>query len=138
MKIMKYVFPIILILITLYSCHWQSEIIAVKNTTSDSLLIAKLPNEIMTDSILYGERFDEDFMGTGVYSIALPNKIPKRSPDSEKVFLYFFHLDSLNKYQQRKQVKGIVKKSLLKKVIIQLNMVKNPLDTVYVDNSTIQ
>jgi hypothetical protein len=114
-------------------CHWQSEIIAVKNSTSDSLLISRQLDDIMTDSILYDERFYKDYIGANTNSIiTLPNRKPSQAADSEKLYLYFFNMDSVYKYQRIKQVKGIVGHSLLKKTIIQLNKVKEPLDTIII------
>ncbi len=128
-------FYISVVLLMMYSCHWKAEIVAVKNTTTDSLLVARQLNEKMDDNILYNESFYEDFISPKItYTITLPDRVLRRAPDSDKIYIYIFNIDTVNKYQRLKKVNGIVKQSLLKKVVIQLNKVRPPLDTIYIGN----
>jgi len=56
-------------------------------------------------------------------------------PDSAIQFIYFFYLDSLNKYQKLQICDGIVNHCLLKRIEIQLNKVKEPMDTVFINSN---
>ena len=121
------------------SCHWKADIIAVRNNSPDSLLISRQFDEKMNDTILFNESFYEDFVAPNtIYNITLPNRIPKQASDSERVVLYIFNLDSVNKYQKLRKTKGIFEKSFLNKTIIQLNKVENVLDTIYINSQTLK
>jgi len=126
---------IVIILFVFSSCVMdsQSDIAIVKNNTPNLILIAKQRNEIMTDSILYYERFSETWVDAGsAHFISLPNTRLHAQPDSAKIYLFIFNHDSLQTYQSSKRVNGIVKSCFLKKIVIQVNKVKEPLDTIYV------
>jgi hypothetical protein len=87
----------------------------------------------MTDSILYNERFSKYwFEAKDSGFVSLPNIKLGYQSDSVKAYLYVFNSDSLFKYQDLKKVEGIVQHSFIKKVVIQLNQVKEPLDTIYI------
>jgi hypothetical protein len=115
--------------------HWQSEVVVIKNDLSSAILIAKQPEDLMTDSILFNESFSSDVIGPFTDQvIALPNVSLKHALDSEMVYVYVFKLDTLTKFRREKKIKSIVDKSLLRKVQIQLNLIKEPLDTIIIDN----
>ncbi|MBB5648148.1 hypothetical protein [Pedobacter cryoconitis] len=115
--------------------HWQSEVVVIKNDLSSTILIGKQPDEYMTDSIVFNKEFSTNLIAAFTDQvIALPDMTFKNALDSEMVYLYVFNLDTLNKLIQEKKVKGILDKSLLKKVKIQLNLIKEPLDTIVINN----
>ncbi len=112
---------------------WQADIAIIKNNTPNLILIAKQRNDYLTDSILYHERFSETWIDVNkAHIISLPNTRLNNQPDSAKIYLYVFNGDSLNAYQSSKRVKGILKSCLIKKIEIQENKVKEPLDTIYI------
>ncbi len=124
----------ILILASVFeSCHWQADVAVVENNTSDTITCLLWDDEPITDNMLYNDRlyFKYWIDPKQNETVSLPNRKFKNAPDSEKVFLYLFNIDSLNKYQKSKQLSGILKKSLLKKVVFQLNKIVQPLDTIY-------
>lgn len=129
------VYVLIIFVLCVSSCvmDWQAEIAIIKNNTSDTVLVASVPADIMTDSILYNQRFAEYVIAPeGIGLVSLPNVTLNTEPDSSRSYLYFFYLDSLNKYQKLRQSKHILKQSLFKKLEIKLNSIKNPIDTTYV------
>lgn len=112
---------------------WKADIAVVKNNTPSRILIAKLPTQIMTDSILYNERFSENWIDANKFqTISLPNTSLSSKPDSEKAYLYVFNCDSVHKYQKLQKMNGIIQHSFKVKIEIQLNRVKEPLDTIFV------
>jgi hypothetical protein len=124
------------ITIFLSSCvwDWNAGIVIVKNCKpKNRILVAKQPGDLMTDSILFNERFSENLIyPMNSQIIVLPNTKLSSKQDNEKVHLYVFNCDSLDKYQQLKEIKGILKHSFIQKIEIQLNKVKEPLDTIYI------
>ena len=54
-----------------------------------------------------------------------------KAPDSAKTYIYILKLDSLRKFRKSKLTNGILNHSLLKKIVVQLNKVKEPVDTIY-------
>jgi len=126
---------IVVVLFFLSACviDWHTRIATFKNNTSSRLLIAKLNDERMTDSILYNERFSKYWVeAKSSGSVSLPNMKLSYQSDSVKAYLYVFNSDSLFKYQDLKKVEGIVQHSFIRKVVIQLNKVKESLDTIYI------
>lgn len=136
-KIRYHKLKLVLLLETmcLISCayDWHSGIALIKNNTASRILISKQPNQAMTDSILFNERFDEYWIDIGEsQKLSLPNTVLSSKPDSEKAYLYVFNCDSVDKYQALKKIKGIVQSAFIRKIEIQLNKVKEPLDTIYI------
>jgi len=126
---------ILLEIMCLISCayDWHSGIALIKNNTTSRILISKQPNQLMTDSILFNERFDEYWIDKGKFQkLSLPNTVLSSKPDSEKAYLYVFNCDSVDKYQALKKVRGIMKSAFIRRIEIQLNKVKEPLDTIYI------
>jgi len=126
---------IIIIIVFLSSCvlDWQANIAIIKNNTSSRLVVAKQPNQIMTDSILYNMRFSKSWIDVSKFqTLSIPNTVLSSKSDSDKAYLYVFNCDSVNKYQTLKKMGGILQHSFIKKIEIQLNKVKLPLDTIYV------
>lgn len=122
-----------LLLVSACVTDWQVGIAIVKNSSSNRILIAKQPGKLMTDSILYNERFSETWIDTNKSQlITLPNVKLTAQPDSVKTYLFVFNCDSVDKFQASKQITGILKSSLIRKIEIQDNKIKEPLDTVYV------
>ena len=108
-------------------------IAVLKNNSHNQILVAKQLDEFMTDSTLYKESFQSTWITVDNYrKITVPNRNLASQPDSVKVYLYVFNADSVDKYQALKKSKGILKSSLIRKIVIQLNKVKEPLDTIYI------
>jgi len=125
-------FPIILLAACWTGCytHWQSEIVVVNNNTESQILVAKQLNKRMTDSILLTEAFSKNEIDPfSSQTIAVPDMSLNNAPDSEKVFLFIFNVDSLNKYKEA-NIKNFVERCLIKTIEIQLNQVKTPIDTI--------
>jgi hypothetical protein len=112
----------------------------IKNNTNTDLAGAEWDN-FMADSLLCNDRINLDYyIQPGLFEelSTRPNKGDLQElPDSSKQYIYIFNLDSLNKYQKLKICEGIVKRCLVKKIEIQLNKVKEPMDTVYINSAKI-
>ncbi|SDP86359.1 hypothetical protein SAMN05428975_3122 [Mucilaginibacter sp. OK268] len=121
------------ILLFIISCDSNNKIATIKNNTSGIIACALLKNEIMTDSTLYN---DTSYMGYLIppqhydtYMVLDSNLL--KAPDSAIRYIYILKLDSLNKFRKLKLTNGILKHSLLKKIVVQLNKVREPVDTIY-------
>jgi hypothetical protein len=124
---------IIILMISLYSCVYdsQSEICVVKNVHSNTLLIGYRLDKLMSDSILYNERFGEILIHPQEFkTIALVNKKLSSMPNSANCYIYLLNYDSLLIHQKQKAEKGVLTSALIKTVKIQLNTLKTPLDTI--------
>ena|ERR1700757_1518637 len=123
----------VFILMLFHSCvmDYRSEIIGVKNNTADTVLIAYLPTEGVTDRMLYNQQFDPMQLDPHETSaISLPGIKPLSQPDEVKCYVYAFNLDSLNSFKKQKKVIGLYQHALIKTFTIQLNKVKDPVDTI--------
>jgi len=133
----KYNLPIlILVFLVSISCDFKSKIAIIKNNTSGLIIGTSWPGGLLTDSILYNDSvymtyWLEPHANT---TISVPGGKLNTAADSIKDYLYFFDKDSLDKYKKIKQYSGILKASLLKEIKIQLNKVKEPLDTIYINS----
>ncbi len=111
----------------------------VKNNTKADLIGVEW-GKFMSDSILcnddiYLDQYIQPGLLTTLTTIYYRQDDLINLPDSRKQYVYFFNLDSLNKYQKLKVCDGIVKRCLIKKIEIQLNKVKDPLDTIFINSS---
>ena len=133
---MKEKIKILMLSIVLFatSCDFKSEIAIVKNNTN-SLIVGKLWDTTnMTDGDFKDEIYLEYYIPPGSHNvIVIPGTRLNTAPDSLKMNLYIFNNDTLDKYIELKKYDGIMKKSLLKKIEIQINKVKPPLDTIYIN-----
>ncbi|MGZ3813187.1 MAG: hypothetical protein ACXVJN_15680 [Mucilaginibacter sp.] len=110
----------------------------VKNNTKSELVSAEW-GKVMADSLLCQGKINLDYylqpgLSKGLYTSS-DNKRFRTLPDSAKQFIYIFNSDSLKKYQHSGLCDGIVRRCLVKKIEIQLNKVKKPFDTVFVNSS---
>lgn len=110
----------------------------VKNNTQTDVVGAYWYSD-MADSLLCNDRIYLDTylqpgLSQGIATSPDKGEISKL-PDSTKEYIYFFNKDSLDKYQKLHLCNGIVKHCLVKKVVIQLNKVKEPFDTVYINSA---
>ena len=126
---------IMFITLSIWSCEMDKKtgIVVIANDKNSPLLIVKQPDQIITDSLVFFDQVDgTEFIKGEVRTISLPYNGFKSLPDSEKLYLFILNLDSVEKFRNDKSIDGILSKSLIKKVSIQLNEVKDKLDTVYV------
>jgi hypothetical protein len=122
------------ILIFLVSCStWNNKIATIKNNTSSIIACSLLKNGIMTDSSLYNDTSYMRYLIKPQHydTYTVPDSNLTKAPNSAKTYIYILKLDSLNKYRKLKLMNGILMHSLLKKIEVQLNKVKEPLDTIY-------
>ena len=125
---------ILVILLFIVSCYtWNNKIATIKNNTSSIIACALLKNGIMTDSLLYNDTSYMRYLIQPQHydTYTVPDSNLTKTPNSAKTYIYIFKLDSLNKFRKLKLENGILKRSLLKKIVIQLNKVKEPVDTIY-------
>ena len=110
----------------------------VKNNTKSDLAGAEW-DESLPDSILCHDMINLDYYLQPGLSEDLSTRPDKGNlselPDSVKQYIYIFNLDSLNKYKKLQICEGIVKRCLVKRIEIQLNKVKEPMDTVFINSS---
>ena len=109
----------------------------IKNNTNDALVGGNWYKS-MTDSVLCNDRiYLNSYVGPHLsQGLATGGDVNLSSqPDSAKEYIYIFNEDSLTKYQKLKICDGIVKHCLVKKIEIQLNKVKDPMDTVFINSS---
>jgi hypothetical protein len=131
-------FAIVLLLIN-SSCgeKLHEKIGYIKNNTNSDLCGAEW-DKYMPDSLLCNDRINISYyiqphLSAGLFTSPVGNL--NLQPDSLKQYIYIFNLDSLNKYQKLKICDGIVRSCLVKKIEIQLNKVKEPMDTIFVNSS---
>jgi hypothetical protein len=125
---------LVVISLIMVSCSydWKAKVGIIKNDTKDSIVVA-VSNKEITDSILYNKLYLDYVIGSNESTIiTLPGKVPSQAPDSERVYIYVIKKDSLNKYQGLEHSNSVLKQSFLNKFEIQLNKIKNPLDTIYI------
>ena len=124
---------LILLLIASCSTKYNNKIATIRNNTSSVIACSILKTGIMTDSLLYK---DTSYMGYLIQphqydTYTMPDSNLLKAPDSAKTYLYILKLDSLNKFRKLKVTNGILKQSLIKMIVIQLNKVHEPVDTIY-------
>ena len=108
-------------------------VVVINNDTNSSILLAKQPNQNITDSLVFLNDLDKAELISGeIRNICLPYSNLQSLPSNEKAYLYIFNIDSLEKYRKSKKVDGIMDLCLIDKYSIQLNKVKDELDTIYV------
>jgi hypothetical protein len=129
---------ILILPLFIVGCERVNEIAVVKNNSKKPIFIIYTLGKVATDSSI-GRYFNT----LKEYTID-PNSVKKLStfdraldkePDSSTIYLRIFNLDSLNKYGKVSHFKGILTHSLVKSINIQLNKVKEPVDTIYVDKN---
>jgi hypothetical protein len=115
------------------SCDQKNAVMAVKNQTRREIIGAGLVDDSLADSDLVKEQLPMNiyvhpgkFQDVGIFDFRFGDK-----NDTSKLYLYIFNEDTLNKYRGLNMRKGILEKSLIKKLVIQLSTVKS-LDTLYV------
>jgi len=125
---------------TLFFSCWDIRKIPIgyiKNNTNQDIIAADWFKD-MNDSLLYNDRI---YMGYYIQPKLTETMATGYGglfgyPDSVKAYIYVFNPDSIDKYRKLKIQKGIFKNSLLKKIVIQVNKAKEPLDTVFINSNT--
>jgi|GEM_PF-6883599 len=130
----------VLILISFFafiSCDWQADVVVISSKRTDTLaVIIWNDGEFgpITDNVVYDDLYGWSylFLPTETGMITMPDRKLRYAPDSKKIDLYIFSLDTATKYQQLKLMPGILNRALIKKVTIQANKITEPVDTIYV------
>jgi hypothetical protein len=134
----KFNFGVSMVLITTFfvvGCDWLNDVAVVKNNSNKPIFIIYTLGKVLTDSSVssYYKTLKEFVIEPdSSKKIATANRVLKKEPDSSKIYLYIFYVDSLNKYERLSHYKGILKQSLIKSIEIQLNKTKEPIDTIHV------
>jgi hypothetical protein len=116
-------------------CEWRNEIAIVKNNSKKSIFIIYTLGKTVTDSSVgrYYHTLKEYTIEPGSFKkLTTYNRTLRNEPDSSKIYLYVFNIDSLKKYEKVSKYEGILNHSVIKKVEIQINKIKYPIDTLYV------
>ncbi len=124
------------ILSLLTACDHIAQFAVIQNNTSDSLYASFNLGKYPTDSTVFIRHKYLTQIIVKPHSsrqVSLMNVVLNKLPDSSKIYLFIFNADSLKKNQKKAYSKGIFKQSLLKNVVIQLNKVKEPLDTIFIN-----
>ena len=130
----------LLVLSTLFFSCWDIRKVPIgyiKNNTNQDIIAADSYKD-MNDSLLYNDRI---YMGYYIQPKLTETMVTGYGglfgyPDSVKAYIYIFNPDSIDRYRELKIQKGIFKNSLLKKIVIQVNKAKEPLDTVFINSNT--
>lgn len=111
----------------------------IKNNTKSDLVCANWYKS-MADSSLCNNRINlNTYLQPNLGNVLTTggDRNLNNEPDSSIEYIYIFNKDSLDKYQELKICEGIVKRCLVKKIEIQLNKVKEPMDTVFINSSKV-
>ena len=113
------------------SCDKKNSVVVIRNESTHFLVGAALDDEQVADSDLYENQVAMNinispgkFQNIALFDFKMGNKT-----DSSKLYLYIFYEDSLAKYQKLKMKNGILAKTLVKQVVVQLNTVRT-IDTI--------
>ena len=111
----------------------------IKNNTNADLVGAEwdkfMPDSLLCNDRIYLGHYLQPGLSQGLSTSHFREGDLIGLPDTAKQYFYFFNLDSLNKYQKLKICDGIVKRCLVKRIEIQLNKVKDPTDTIFINSS---
>jgi len=137
---MKALFCVLfLFCLTLCSCIYEKlhePIGYIKNNTRQDLVGANWFEEMADTSLCNDRIYINTYVQPGLIKELSTRPINlERQPDSVKEYIYIFNSDTLEKYRKLKICEGIVKRCLVKKIVIQLNKVKEPLDTIFINSS---
>ena len=120
------------IILFFISCTYNETIATIKNNSSNVVGCIFSNSKITSDEFVYNDTTYKQYLiqpqKYDNYSLLDSNL--NKAPNSAKKYIYIFDIDSLDKFKNRKSIKGILKRSLLKAIVIQLN--RAPLDTIYV------
>ena len=124
-------------ILTLTSCDWQSDVAVVSNKRTDTISVIPWKDKELgpiSDSMIYNDRlYMPDQINPGESkTITLPDRHFGNAPDSEKLDLYIFDLDSINVYRSKKEKLFMLKKCLLKKIKIPVKQLADKIDTFQV------
>ena len=120
----------------LISCHDNVVVLPIKNDTQYTIAGVYLLDDSVSDEEIFN---DKVYMGInlkpgGLQWISMPNFKFKDKSDTSNLYLFFFCVDSLTKSRQLKLKKGIINRSLIKKIIIPSNTIKRQ-DTITIKSS---
>jgi len=120
------------------ACDRKAEVTVVKNNLFETVIVVPWNDQefgIITDSMIYNDRiYMPDVINShDIGTMVLPVTNFSNAPDSVKVELYVIKSDSLDYYKKKGIEKGILRHSLKEKIVIQVNKIKTPIDTVNLD-----
>lgn len=111
----------------------KSSVLVIANDTDSNILVVKQPYREITDNLVFSNHLDwEEFNSGEIKTVWLPYSRLRNLPPNERAYFYVFNTDSLEKYRGLKKANGIIKLCLIKEFSLQLNEVKDQLDTLYV------
>jgi hypothetical protein len=116
------------------SCvNYNNKIATIKNNTSGVIACELLKNGLITDSSLFKDTSYMSYLIKPQHydNYTVPDSNLTKAPDSAKTYIYILNLDSINKFRKSGIKNGIFYHSLMKKIVIQLNKVHEPVDTIY-------
>lgn len=115
------------------SCYWdrKSQVLAVRNMTIDTVFVVKTLSAKMTDSILFNADYDVDyFMPRTDNLIYVPKIAHEKGEKSNHLYVYFFKAMAVREGIKSQKMKGLFNHSFIKFVQINLEKIKNPVDTI--------
>ena len=120
-------------ILTTISCHNNVAVLAVKNESHCAIAGVYLLDDTVSDNEIYNDRV---YMGLNIRPgdlewIIMPDFKFNYKSDTSNLDIFLFCEDSLTKYRKLGIEKGIVSKSLIKKIIIPSNSIKKQ-DTLIV------
>jgi len=134
-KFINNLLVVILTVVFLFGCERVNEVAIVKNNSSRTIFIIYTLGKVITDSSVkkyYSTQKNYMIKRDSFKRVSVFNRKLNTEPDSSKVYLYVFDSDSLKRYSGLQNYTGLLNHSLMKRIEIQLNTVKNPLDTVFI------
>jgi hypothetical protein len=120
----------------LTSCDNNVVVLSIKNETCYAITGACLLDDSVSDEEIFNDKI---YMRINLRPgklqwVSMPNFKFEDKSDTSKLDLYIFCIDSLVKYRKLGLKKGIVYRSLIKKVVIPSNTIKKQ-DTIVIKTS---
>lgn len=122
----SFIIGILLILMLILSCDNMVVVLAIKNETPCAIIGTYLLDDSVSDGEIYN---DKVYMGINLKPgelgwISMPNFKFHDKSDTSRLDIFVFCEDSLTKYRKLGIKKGIIGRSLIKKITIPSNSIK--------------
>jgi hypothetical protein len=130
---------LIFITVTLLSgCDHLNKVAIMKNNSNKPIYLIYTLGKVVTDSSVakyYSNLKEYSVQPDSLKILSTFNRKLEKEPDTSKLYLYIFDIDSLNKYQKVPHYTNLLKYSMIKKMELQLNKIKDPIDTLYINTN---